>query len=96
MNLTEVLKSTKLEKEEIEFLFKILEAELKYSLEAENKLDKTFKLITVLEKTFDQGEDYSISGDLDKAKEEYERFKLETIAIKVLLNKLQPLKELIE
>lgn len=96
MNLTEVLKSTKLEKEEIEFLFKILETELKYSLEAESKFDKTFKLITALETTFEQGEDYSIIGDLEKAKEEYERFKIENVAIKVLLNKLKPLKELIE
>lgn len=96
MNLSELLTSTKLEKEEVDFLFKILEDELETTKEYSEKIDKTFKLIDVLNQTFTSGEDFEIKGDINKVQDARKKLDKELLILSKLIKKFTPIKEIFE
>jgi len=96
MNLSELLTSTKLEKEEIDFLFKLLEDELEAGKGYSEKIDKTFKLIDVLNQTFTSGEDFEVRGDIEKVEDVKKEVDKDILLLTSLLKKLTPIKAIYE
>lgn len=96
MNLSELLTSTNLDKEEVDLLFKMLEESLSDGKDYLEKLDKTFKLIDVLNSTFTSGEDFEIRGDVEKVKDAKRDIDKEVLLLASLIKKLTPIKAIYE
>jgi hypothetical protein len=96
MNLSELLTSTNLDKEEVDLLFKMLEESLSDGKDYLEKLDKTFKLIDVLNNTFTSGEDFEIRGDVEKVKDVKKDMDKEVLLLASLIKKLTPIKAIYE
>jgi len=96
MNLSELLTSTNLDKEEIDFLFKLLEDELEAGKDYSEKIDKTFKLIDVLNQTFTSGEDFEVRGDIEKVEDVKKEVDKDILLLTSLLKKLTPIKAIYE